>query len=35
MVVILVAWLGGLTIAGIQGSKAKKLRTAAGIKWPK
>lgn len=35
MVVILVAWLGGLTIAGIQGSKAKKLRTAVGIKWPK
>jgi hypothetical protein len=35
LVVILVAWLGGLTVAAIQGSKAKKLCKAAGIEWPK
>jgi hypothetical protein len=33
-VVIVVAWLGGLIVAGIHGSKAKKLKKLAGIKWP-
>ena len=33
-IVMLAIWLAGLVIAGAMGSKAKKLRTAAGIKWP-
>jgi len=35
MIAIIIAWLIGLTIAAVHGSKAKKLRTAAGIRWPK
>jgi hypothetical protein len=34
-VILLVGWLAGLTVAAIHGSKAKKLRIAAGIHWPK
>jgi hypothetical protein len=34
-VLILVGWFAGLTVAAVQGSKAKKLRTDAGIKWPR
>ncbi len=34
MVAIIVAWLGGLTVAAVMGSRAKELRTKAGIsKW--
>lgn len=32
---IILLWLIGLGIAGSLGSKAKKLKLAAGIKWPK
>jgi hypothetical protein len=31
---ILIAWLIGLTVAGVYGSRAKKLRFAAGMSWP-
>ena len=31
---ILLAWIVGLVIASIYGSKAKTLATAVGIKWP-
>jgi len=31
---ILIAWLIGLTVAGVYGSRAKKLRLAAGMSWP-
>jgi hypothetical protein len=34
-IAIIVAWLAGLTTAAVYGSKAKKLRTAAGIQWPR
>jgi hypothetical protein len=34
-VTIVVGWLAALTAAAICGSKAKKLRLAAGIPWPK
>ncbi|MDD2737075.1 MAG: hypothetical protein PHF56_24335 [Desulfuromonadaceae bacterium] len=34
-VAIVVGWLAALTTAAVFGSKAKKLRLAAGIQWPK
>jgi hypothetical protein len=33
-VAIIVGWIVGLTIAAVFGSRAKKLRVAAGIVWP-
>lgn len=35
LVVIIGGWIAGLIIAGVDGSKAKKLRFEAGIKWRK
>jgi fucose permease len=35
MLIILAGWFIGLIIAATFGSKAKKLRLAAGITWPK
>jgi hypothetical protein len=35
ILIILAAWFIGLIIAATYGSKAKKLRLAAGIEWPR